>query len=305
MWIAENLPQWLTDFVSWIAQLPGKLWEKFLEVIGKLGEFAGKLFAWVAENIPEFVTKIVTKIGELPGKIWEKLKQVIEKVATWGAQMLAKGVKASADVVAGIINKFREAPKQIVEVGKNLLKGLWDGILSMKDWVINKVKGLVGDIVGGFKSFLGIASPSKVLRDAVGKFIPQGIAVGIEQESQTVDHALSVTTGNSIANLADNLKHTIAPITDLISDSLNSVSLSNDILNNNRDSINGSLLDTGTVTGTGHSTESIINNTSNDQIHIEIIARDQDDVDNISQKLQDEVALRKASLGRSNKFKGG
>jgi hypothetical protein len=56
----------------------------------------------------------------------------------------------------------------------------------MKDWVFNKVKSFGSSIVNGLKSALGIASPSKVFRDQVGKNIARGIGVGFTEEMQDV-----------------------------------------------------------------------------------------------------------------------
>ena len=67
-----------------------------------------------------------------------------------------------------------------------------------------------GDALDWMKKKLGIHSPSRVFRDEVGKFIPAGIAVGIEQEAYTMQDALDTAangltfdTGNLGANIID------------------------------------------------------------------------------------------------------
>lgn len=41
----------------------------------------------------------------------------------------------------------------------------WNGITGSWSWIIGKISEFCGGLVNGFKSALGIASPSKVMRD--------------------------------------------------------------------------------------------------------------------------------------------
>ncbi|MFR8841005.1 MAG: hypothetical protein ACLVHH_01205 [Faecalibacillus intestinalis] len=83
-------------------------------------------------------------------------------------------------IVDGIKHSFSES----TNVGVNLVKGLWNGINSVKDWILGKIKGFGDAVLNGLKSFFGIHSPSKVMADEVGKYLPQGIAVGIEANAK-------------------------------------------------------------------------------------------------------------------------
>ena len=66
-------------------------------------------------------------------------------------------------------------------VGQQLVEGLWNGIKNAGQWLYNKLSGWVSDILGWIKGFLGIHSPSRVFADEIGKFIPPGITLGVEQ----------------------------------------------------------------------------------------------------------------------------
>ena len=100
-------------------------------------------------------------------------------MATWGSQMLAKAKSAVSKVVTGIVNGFKGVPSKLTNVGKNLIKGLWNGISNMTSWIKSKIEGFGDSVVEGLKDFFGIASPSRLMRDQVGKFIAEGIGVGI------------------------------------------------------------------------------------------------------------------------------
>ncbi|MGL5550557.1 MAG: hypothetical protein ACRDD4_12735, partial [Culicoidibacterales bacterium] len=49
------------------------------------------------------------------------------------------------------------------------------------------------------KNFFGIKSPSRTMRDEVGKMIPQGLAIGIEAESDTAISAMDDLSASLIA----------------------------------------------------------------------------------------------------------
>ena len=70
-------------------------------------------------------------------------------------------------------------PAKMLRVGADIVKGLWNGIKGAAGWLKERIKGFVDGIVGGFKHFLGIGSPSKEMADQIGKWIPPGLAKGI------------------------------------------------------------------------------------------------------------------------------
>lgn len=81
---------------------------------------------------------------------------------------------------ADLIKTAKELPQQMLNIGKNVVDGIWNGIVSAKDAFMNNVKGFFTGIVDGAKNALGIHSPSKIFAEEVGKWIPKGIAVGID-----------------------------------------------------------------------------------------------------------------------------
>ena len=94
--------------------------------------------------------------------------------------------QAGSDIISNIVKALTDLPKQMLDIGKNAIKGLWNGINDMKNWVIDKVKGFGKSILNGIKSALGIHSPSTVFRDQVGKNIALGIAEGFSDEMAQV-----------------------------------------------------------------------------------------------------------------------
>ena len=94
-------------------------------------------------------------------------------------------------------------------VGNNLITGIYNGLYSGWNWLYNTVWDLANDLLNAAKNALGIASPSKVFKEAVGKMIPAGIGVGIEANADSALGAVDdLSTG--LVKTAKNIK--IPPI---------------------------------------------------------------------------------------------
>ncbi|WP_434655628.1 phage tail protein [Thermoanaerobacterium thermosaccharolyticum] len=68
----------------------------------------------------------------------------------------------------------------MVEIGKNIVKGIWEGIKSLGNWIKDKVSGFFSGIVDGVKNFLGIRSPSTVF-EGIGGNMALGIGEGFDK----------------------------------------------------------------------------------------------------------------------------
>ena len=103
---------------------------------------------------------------------------------------LPKLLEAVGSIITWIVDGIKNGFKKITEIGKNIIQGLWNGISNAKDWLINKIKQLCSDALGAIKKFFGIESPSKVMRDEVGKFMAEGIGVGFTKQMPSVIEAM-------------------------------------------------------------------------------------------------------------------
>ncbi len=109
----------------------------------------------IGESIQNGFSKGVEYVKELPGKFLE-----------WGSQMVS-------NVTDTITNT------DWLSVGGDILIGLANGILGTVGRVVDAAKEAAGKIKNAFVDFFDIHSPSKLMKNAVGKMIPAGIADGI------------------------------------------------------------------------------------------------------------------------------
>lgn len=92
-----------------------------------------------------------------------------------------------------------------LDLGKNILLGIVNGIKAMPGIVTDALLNIMSSAVDAVKRFFGIKSPSRLMRDEVGKFIPAGIAVGIENNTKPISNAMRNLTDLTTSTLQTDL----------------------------------------------------------------------------------------------------
>lgn len=85
-------------------------------------------------------------------------------------------------------------------IGMNIITGIIAGLNRYQFLLELRVIALAEKINQLLKDTLKIGSPSKVMRDSIGRWIPAGIAEGIDEYSYMVDDALSGMTDDMTSN---------------------------------------------------------------------------------------------------------
>ena len=184
--ILNALPKLIENIPKIIETIVTTLTSKLPDIIEKGGDILLKLIDGIINNLPKLIEAIPKIITSFVEGISNNLPRIIEAGILIIGKLAVGLVKAIPTLVAAlpqIINAIFQGFAQVdwAQIGVNIVKGIWNGIKSLAGWLWNKVSGFAGDIVDSFKSKLGIHSPSRVMRDMVGKFIPAGISVGIEK----------------------------------------------------------------------------------------------------------------------------
>lgn len=120
--------------------------------------------------------------------------------------MIGTAKSAASAVGNAVLNAIKAIPKQVVSIGKNIVTGLWEGISGMVGWITDKVMGFANSVLGGIKKALGIHSPSRVMRDQVGKMMALGMGIGFEKNIPDADMQKGIeTTIGKLQAEADNI----------------------------------------------------------------------------------------------------
>jgi hypothetical protein len=80
----------------------------------------------------------------------------------------------------------------LVSKGRDVIRGLWNGIKSMGSWLKGQLISFAKNAIPGpIAKALGISSPSRVMAKQVGRWIPAGIVQGIESGQGAVDRTMA------------------------------------------------------------------------------------------------------------------
>ena len=114
---------------------------------------------------------------------------IIQSLIQGILSLIGSVISAIGQIASTILNKVRELPGQFLSIGSQIIQGLVNGIMSGVSSVVNAIGNVVSSAVNAAKSFLGIASPSKVFTE-IGDYTAEGLAVGIRRgTSEAVDAA--------------------------------------------------------------------------------------------------------------------
>ncbi|MCC0633645.1 phage tail tape measure protein [Clostridioides sp. ZZV15-6388] len=200
-YLVTNVPIWINNIGTFFAQLPNKIWTWLVSTVQKIGQWGMAMIAYAQIYARMIINNIVVFFQTLPSRIWTWLVSTVQKVASWGSQMATKGREGAKKLVDTVVDTLKSLPKKVLDIGKNVVKGLWNGITGAGDWLKGKVNDFAKGVIDGFKNGFGVHSPSWKLRDLVGRFLPLGIWEGIKVELPS----LKSNIDNVVSNLTQRM----------------------------------------------------------------------------------------------------
>ena len=176
MTFIQQLPDNISAFFSQIPYMVGN----FLgQALGTLASWAVQLPALAKQAASTFLTNVVAFFCQLPGNTLKWLTTALTNVAQWAVQLGKKGTEAAKTLLNNVVNGLMQLPGKLLDIGRQAVEGLWNGIKAAAGWLQDQIGSFVSGIVDGFASAFKIGSPSRIMRDKVGRWITPGIAEGI------------------------------------------------------------------------------------------------------------------------------
>lgn len=195
----ETGKNFLTSVVNFFKQLPGKIYNFLKNAISNVVSWATNMKNKAVEAGRNFLNNVVNGIKSLPSKVMGFLKNVISNLASWVTNMGKKGKEGAKNMFDAVVNGIKSLPGKLLSIGSDIVHGLWNGIKGAAGWLKDKILGFGNGIIKGFKKAFGINSPSKVMRDQVGKWLPPGIAEGIERNAKVAQKAMRKLSSSLLA----------------------------------------------------------------------------------------------------------
>lgn len=205
------LPAIIDSVVTAIPQIINGLTGAIIASIPAIIDAGVKLLAALIQNLPVIITAVVTAIPQIVAALVSAFSGNTGNIVLAGVQLLtalvanlpaiiAAVVRAIPQIVGALVSAVGSMTYQMAEAGSNLIRGLWQGILNVKDWIWSKLRGFFNDIVGDIRNFFGIHSPSTLFA-GIGRNMGEGIGVGFQDAMNQVsrDMRAAVPTDFSVS----------------------------------------------------------------------------------------------------------
>lgn len=179
-----NIPKIITAIVD--------VWSAFNWInLGKmaitgLGNGIKALFGFLKGTGKEALDTVLINILMMPERLRALGGNGISGLISGIKSLFGSLGSAAGRIFEIIVKAIASLPSKMLSIGKNIVEGIWNGIGNMGGWIAKKIGGFASGIVKSFKGALGIHSPSRIMRDMVGRFIGEGIGVGILGSFDTV-----------------------------------------------------------------------------------------------------------------------
>lgn len=174
--ILSYLPSILQSGVNLILNLLSGLVQSAPQIISQAGSMLIDFIAEIASHLPEILQKGVEIIGEL-------LVGIISEVPNL--------IGAIPGIVTDMANSFLSF--DWIGIGWDIISGIASGVANAAGNLVTAAVNAAKDAVNMVKGWLGIKSPSRLMRDEVGKMMALGMGIGFEDNIPETDMEKSLS----------------------------------------------------------------------------------------------------------------
>lgn len=193
--ILTNLPTWISSLSNLVNQgitlfmafLP-QWWQKGIELVGQIAQ-------GILNNLPQIASSIFNLVTDAIATFASNLPQFLQKGIELVGQVAAGLIQGVPDLLGKIPGILADAANTFLSydwlsIGVNIIQGIVDGIVSAAGSIGSALMDAAGDAFNNVLNFFGIGSPSKLMRKEVGRWIPAGIATGINDSAYMIKDSL-------------------------------------------------------------------------------------------------------------------
>lgn len=214
--IVQNLPTMLTKALELIQWLGNGIIAAIPQLSASAPQIITGIMNFISANLPNLLKSafdIIVELGvglinSIPALV-DGVMAVIESIFNWFAEqdwaqmgvdiinLLADGIRslietavsAIGDVTTNVWNAVKDV--DWLGLGADIISGIISGLGDVGKALYEKLKAGFDDAISWAKALLHIGSPSKVMADEIGRWIPAGIAVGIDANANSITEAMN------------------------------------------------------------------------------------------------------------------
>ena len=188
--LISYVPQIITNIAGIINDNMPKILKAGVEIIVMLGKGIINAIPVIISNMGNIAQAVISVISAVN---WLQLGSKIITLIANGIKGLAAQIpNALKTIGTTALNGFKNINWS--GLGSAIINGIVNGLKWSGGAIKNTLLGFASDAFNAAKNFFRIGSPSKLMRDEIGKMIPAGMAVGIEENTTPVYDAMGLLT---------------------------------------------------------------------------------------------------------------
>lgn len=180
-------------------------WENTLAAM-TTGEGLDTALGNLGESVNAFLTNVLSMLDTLAPQMPAFLMGLANTIIDNAPTLVASGFELVLQLAVGFVQAIPRLIEKLPEMwaqlkkawssidwrslGIELINGIIRGISYAGTWLFNSLRNLASSALQSAKNFLGIGSPSKLFEQEVGRWIPAGISVGIDENMAPVNTAI-------------------------------------------------------------------------------------------------------------------
>lgn len=181
------VPDVIANLVTAIITNMPKILEAGVEITMALADGLIKALPELIAAIPNLILGIVQGIIDNLPEIIMAGPKIIVALATGLIEAIPDIVMVIPRLIRSIVDTFLSFDWG--SIGKNIVEGIKNGFVNMWNSFKQTVENVFTGLVDGVKSFLGIASPSKVFA-GIGGYMAEGLGQGFDKEFSNVKRGI-------------------------------------------------------------------------------------------------------------------
>lgn len=179
-------------------------WDSHGEAIMSLAEGAWTAIQDIVQSALDIIEGIINAVTSALQGDWEGFNTALQDIwdAAWRAvkSIIQNVIPELVSFIGGLVTDIWAKIQEVdwAELGRSIINGIKDGVLSVAGALLSSVKDAVGNALQGAKDLLGIGSPSKVFMEQVGRPIIEGWARGLA-DTRPIERAIQGAAGGSLS----------------------------------------------------------------------------------------------------------
>lgn len=177
----------IVTFINGIANSLGRIINAGINLLAKfimgIVNAIPRLASVAVQAVMKFVYGVGNALGQVLGSGQRLINMFVRGIIDGFGKSQSSG-KGNANHVKGGINSI-----SLLSVGHDLIQGFINGISDKVNDVVSAAESIGHAAKNTLVKFFHIGSPSRLMRDKVGKWIPAGIAVGMNKNIDWITSA--------------------------------------------------------------------------------------------------------------------